>query len=110
MATGVDLLVVDTAHGHSQGVLDIVKQIKGGFDVEVIGGNVVTGEAVDAMAAAGADGVKVGVGPGCFAAGTRVLMANATLQGHRGHRSGRPGHQHARRARHRAEGVVHRDP
>ena len=43
-----------------QGVLDIVKQIKGGFDIEVIGGNVVTAEAVDAMAAAGADGVKAG--------------------------------------------------
>ena len=64
VAAGVDVLVVDTAHGHSQGVLDIVKQIKGGLDVEVIGGNVVTGEAVDAMVAAGADGVKVGVGPG----------------------------------------------
>ena len=69
---GVDLLVVDTAHGHSQGVLDIVKQIKGGFDVEVIGGNVVTGEAVDAMVAAGADGVKVGVGPGSICT-TRVI-------------------------------------
>src|SRR5688572_10248870 len=72
VATGVDLLVVDTAHGHSQGVLDIVKQIKGGFDVEVIGGNIVTGEAVDAMVAAGADGVKVGVGPGSICT-TRVV-------------------------------------
>ena len=62
--SGVDLLVVDTSHGHSQGVLDVVKTIKGGFDIEVIGGNVVTADAVDAMAAAGADGVKVGVGPG----------------------------------------------
>jgi IMP dehydrogenase len=69
---GVDVIVVDTAHGHSQGVLDIVKQIKGGFDVEVIGGNVVTGEAVDAMVAAGADGVKVGVGPGSICT-TRVV-------------------------------------
>ncbi|MEQ1787153.1 MAG: IMP dehydrogenase, partial [Acidimicrobiales bacterium] len=77
VAAGVDLLVVDTSHGHSQGVLDVVKTIKGGFDIEVIGGNIVTAEAVDAMAAAGADGIKVGVGPGCFAAGTRVLMANA---------------------------------
>ncbi|MGH9085106.1 MAG: IMP dehydrogenase, partial [Acidimicrobiales bacterium] len=76
----VDLLVVDTSHGHSQGVLDVVKSIKGGFDVEVIGGTVVTPDAVDAMAAAGIDGVKVGVGPGCFAAGTRVLMANATYK------------------------------
>ena len=77
---GVDLLVVDTSHGHSQGVLDVVKTIKGSFDIEVVGGNVVTAEAVDAMAAAGADGVKVGVGPGCFAAGTRVLMADATYK------------------------------
>ena len=72
VATGVDLLVVDTAHGHSQGVLDIVKQIKGSLDVEVIGGNIVTGEAVDAMVAAGADGVKVGVGPGSICT-TRVV-------------------------------------
>ena len=64
VAAGVDLLVVDTSHGHSQGVLDVVKTIKGSFDIEVIGGNIVTAEAVDAMVAAGADGVKVGVGPG----------------------------------------------
>jgi inosine-5'-monophosphate dehydrogenase len=77
---GVDLLVVDTSHGHNIGVIDGVKAIKGAFDVEVIGGNVVTAEAVDALVAAGADGVKVGVGPGCFAAGTRVLMADATYK------------------------------
>ncbi|MGQ0830426.1 MAG: IMP dehydrogenase [Microthrixaceae bacterium] len=80
VAAGVDLLVVDTGHGHHQGVLDVVKTIKGGFDVEVIGGNIVTADAVDAMVAAGVDGVKVGVGPGCFAAGTRVLMADATYK------------------------------
>ena len=72
VAVGVDLLVVDTSHGHSQGVLDVVKTIKGGFDIEVVGGNVVTAEAVDAMAAAGADGVKVGVGPGSICT-TRVV-------------------------------------
>jgi IMP dehydrogenase len=72
VAAGVDLLVVDTSHGHSQGVLDVVKTIKGGFDIEVVGGNVVTAEAVDAMAAAGADGVKVGVGPGSICT-TRVV-------------------------------------
>ena len=55
---GVDLLVVDTAHGHSRGVLDVVKSIKGAFEVDVIGGNIATAEAVDAMVAAGADGVK----------------------------------------------------
>jgi len=72
VAAGVDLLVVDTSHGHSQGVLDVVKTIKGGFDVEVIGGNIVTAEAVDAMVAAGADGVKVGVGPASICT-TRVV-------------------------------------
>jgi IMP dehydrogenase len=57
---GVDLLVVDTSHGHNIGVLDGVKAIKGAFDVEVVGGNVVTPEAVDALVAAGADVVMVG--------------------------------------------------
>ena len=97
-------------HGHSQGVLDVVKTIKGGFDIEVIGGNVVTADAVDAMAAAGADGVKVGVGPGCFAAGTRVLMADATYKDIEDIVAGRPGHQHARRARDRGQGMVHGRP
>jgi IMP dehydrogenase len=69
---GVDLLVVDTAHGHSRGVLDVVKAIKGAFDIEVIGGNIVTGDAVDAMVAAGADGVKAGVGAGAICT-TRVV-------------------------------------
>src|SRR3546814_19934333 len=63
-AAGADVLVVDTSHGHSQGVLDVVKTIKGSLDIAVIGGNNVTAEAVDAMAAAGAGGVQVGVGPG----------------------------------------------
>jgi IMP dehydrogenase len=72
VAAGVDLLVVDTSHGHSQGVLDMVKRIKGSFDVELIGGNVATAEAVDAMAAAGVDGVKAGVGPGSICT-TRVI-------------------------------------
>ncbi len=72
--------MVDTSHGHSQGVLDVVKQIKGASTSRWSGGNIVTADAVDAMAAAGVDGVKVGVGPGCFAAGTRVLMADATYK------------------------------
>jgi IMP dehydrogenase/GMP reductase len=78
VAAGVDVLVVDTAHGHSTAVLDVVKQVKGAFEIEVIAGNVATAEAVDALAGVGADAVKLGVGPGCFAAGTRVLMADAT--------------------------------
>jgi IMP dehydrogenase/GMP reductase len=77
---GVDVLVVDTAHGHSQAVLDVVKQVKGAFEVEVVAGNVATAEGVDALASVGADAVKLGVGPGCFAAGTRVLMADATYK------------------------------
>ena len=62
---GVDVLVVDTAHGHSQGVLDRVNWIKKNFPhVEVIGGNIATAEAALAMVGHGADGVKVGIGPG----------------------------------------------
>jgi IMP dehydrogenase len=69
---GADVLVVDTAHGHSRAVLDIVKQVKGAFPVEVIAGNVATADAVDALVGAGADGVKAGVGPGSICT-TRVV-------------------------------------
>jgi IMP dehydrogenase len=69
---GVDVLVVDTAHGHTLAVLDVVKQVKGAFDVEVIAGNVATAEAVDALAGVGADAVKLGVGPGSICT-TRVV-------------------------------------
>ncbi|MBU2754915.1 IMP dehydrogenase [Acidithiobacillus sp. CV18-2] len=62
---GVDLIIVDTAHGHSQGVLDRVTWVKKHFpSVEVIGGNIATAEAAKALVDAGADGVKVGIGPG----------------------------------------------
>ncbi|MEO8332249.1 MAG: IMP dehydrogenase [Gallionella sp.] len=62
---GVDVIVVDTAHGHSQGVLDRVKWVKDNFPhVEVIGGNIATGAAAMALLDHGADGVKVGIGPG----------------------------------------------
>ncbi len=62
---GVDVLIVDTAHGHSQGVLDRVKWVKESFpEVQVIGGNIATGEAALALVEAGADAVKVGIGPG----------------------------------------------
>jgi IMP dehydrogenase len=69
---GVDFLVVDTAHGHSRGVLDMVAQIKANTDVEVIGGNVATRIGAQALVDAGADGVKVGVGPGSICT-TRVV-------------------------------------
>jgi IMP dehydrogenase len=72
VAAGVDVLVVDTAHGHNLGVVDAVKQVKNAFDVEVIAGNVATGEAVDALVGAGADAVKAGIGPGSICT-TRVV-------------------------------------
>ncbi len=79
---GVDVLVVDTSHGHSQGVLDMVKLFKDrhGHQVDIIAGNVATGAATDALLDAGADAVKAGVGPGCFAAGTRILMSDGTYK------------------------------
>jgi len=69
---GVDFLVVDTAHGHAQSVLDMVAQVKANADVEVIGGNVATREGAQALVEAGVDGVKVGVGPGSICT-TRVV-------------------------------------
>ncbi|MEI6412861.1 MAG: IMP dehydrogenase [Pseudomonadota bacterium] len=70
---GVDVIVVDTAHGHSQGVLDRVAWIKQQFpQIQVIGGNIATAEAAQALAAAGVDGVKVGIGPGSICT-TRVV-------------------------------------
>lgn len=70
---GVDVVVVDTAHGHSKGVLDRVRWIKQHFpDVDVIGGNVATAAAATDLVAAGADGVKVGIGPGSICT-TRIV-------------------------------------
>ena len=69
---GVDIVVVDTAHGHSQAVLDRVKWVKQNYDVQVIGGNIATGDAAKALVNAGADGVKVGIGPGSICT-TRVI-------------------------------------
>src|SRR3954451_8431934 len=77
---GVDFLVVDTAHGHSQAVVDTVSRLKANVRVDVIGGNVATSAGAKALIDAGADVVKCGVGPGCFAAGTRVLMADGTYK------------------------------
>jgi IMP dehydrogenase len=69
---GVDVIVVDTAHGHSKGVLSMVRQVKGKFDIQVIAGNVGTGEGTKELIKAGADAVKVGVGPGSICT-TRVV-------------------------------------
>ena len=73
VAAGVDVIVVDTAHGHSQGVLDRVSWVKKRFpQVQVIGGNICTGEAALALLDSGADAVKVGIGPGSICT-TRVV-------------------------------------
>ena len=70
---GVDVIVVDTAHGHSQGVLDQVKWVKENYpNVQVIGGNIATGAAATALVEAGADAVKVGIGPGSICT-TRIV-------------------------------------
>ena len=70
---GVDVLVVDTAHGHSQGVIDRVRWVKRHYpQVDVIGGNIATGEAALALVEAGADAVKVGIGPGSICT-TRIV-------------------------------------
>ena len=69
---GVDLLVVDTAHGHSRGVLDTVKEVKSRWDVDVMAGNIATADAVRALVANGADAVKAGIGPGSICT-TRVV-------------------------------------
>ncbi|VTU02147.1 inosine 5 -monophosphate dehydrogenase : IMP dehydrogenase., GMP reductase OS=Thiorhodospira sibirica ATCC 700588 GN=ThisiDRAFT_0694 PE=3 SV=1: IMPDH: CBS: CBS: Hom_end_hint: IMPDH [Gemmataceae bacterium] len=77
---GVDVLVVDSAHGHSRNVIETVRGLKKRHAIDVIAGNVATAEGAKALADAGADAVKTGIGPGCFAAGTRVLMADATYR------------------------------
>ena len=73
VAAGVDVIVVDTSHGHSQGVLDRVRAVKRVYPhVQVIGGNVATATGARAMADAGADGVKIGIGPGSICT-TRIV-------------------------------------
>jgi IMP dehydrogenase len=70
---GVDVIVVDTAHGHSKGVLDRVQWVKKNYpDVQVIGGNIATADAAKALVKHGADGVKVGIGPGSICT-TRIV-------------------------------------
>jgi len=72
VGAGVDVLVLDSAHGHSQGILDLVKEIKKRFEVDVIAGNVATKEATRDLIEAGADAVKVGIGPGSICT-TRIV-------------------------------------
>lgn len=72
IAAEVDVLVVDTAHGHSENVLNAVREIKGRYDIDVIAGNVATREAAIDLIEAGADAIKVGIGPGSICT-TRVV-------------------------------------
>jgi IMP dehydrogenase len=72
VAGGADVLIVDTAHGHSSGVLEMVRKIKSSVSIDVIAGNVATAEATRALIDAGADAVKVGIGPGSICT-TRVV-------------------------------------
>ena len=70
---GVDAIVIDTAHGHSKGVVEVLKKVKAAFpQIDVVVGNIATGEAAKYLVAAGADGVKVGIGPGSICT-TRVV-------------------------------------
>jgi len=86
IAAGVDLLVIDTAHGHSKGVADAVRAIKSSSkDVQVMAGNIATPEAAEALIAAGADVVKVGIGPGTICttrmvAGVGVPQLSAIME------------------------------
>ena len=73
VSAGVDGVVIDTAHGHTQGVVNVLKQIKNEYkDLDVVVGNVATSDAATFLAEAGADGVKVGIGPGSICT-TRVV-------------------------------------
>ena len=82
IAEDVDLLMVDTSHGHSRMVLQTVGRLVETFgrSVQIGAGNVATAEGAEALIAAGVHSVKVGIGPGCLAAGTRVLMSDATYK------------------------------
>jgi IMP dehydrogenase len=73
LKAGVDVIVVDTAHGHSQGVIDAVRYLKANFKgIELVAGNIATAEAAEALIKAGADAIKVGIGPGSICT-TRVV-------------------------------------
>ena len=72
VAAGADVLVLDSAHGHSKGIIDTVKLIKKTLDVDIIAGNIATSEAAEALVEAGVDGIKVGIGPGSICT-TRIV-------------------------------------
>jgi IMP dehydrogenase len=72
VAAGVDVVVLDTSHGHARSVIETVSKMKANFEVEIIAGNVATAEATEALINAGADAIKVGIGPGSICT-TRVI-------------------------------------
>jgi IMP dehydrogenase len=86
VGAGVDVIVVDTAHGHSKGVLDRIRWVKRHYpELQVVGGNIATGDAAAALIEAGADGIKVGIGPGSICttrivAGVGVPQLTAVLE------------------------------
>ena len=79
---GVDVIVIDSAHGHSKGIIDTLKEVKANFKVDVVAGNIANPAAVKDLAEAGADGIKVGIGPGSICttriAGVGVPQISAT--------------------------------
>jgi IMP dehydrogenase len=87
IAAGVDVIVVDSAHGHSKNIIDTVKQLKKRHDIDIIAGNIASGEAARDLVKAGADAVKVGIGPGSICttrivAGVGVPQLSAVLDVH----------------------------
>jgi IMP dehydrogenase len=72
LEAGVDAVVIDTAHGYSKGVIDMIKYIKKNFNCELVAGNIATSEAAEALAKAGVDAIKVGIGPGSICT-TRII-------------------------------------
>lgn len=76
---GVDIIVIDTAHGHSQAVIDTLRKLKKKFDIDVVAGNVATKEATEDLIKAGADAIKVGIGPGSICT-TRIVAGAGVPQ------------------------------
>ena len=77
---GVDVIVIDSAHGHSKGIIDTLKEVKANFNVDVVAGNIANPAAVKDLAEAGADGIKVGIGPGSICT-TRIVAGVGVPQG-----------------------------
>jgi IMP dehydrogenase len=79
LKAGVDVIAIDTAHGHSKGVISTLKEIKKRFDIDVITGNVATPEGVEDLIKAGADAIKIGIGPGSICT-TRIVAGAGVPQ------------------------------